>query len=382
MAATFDAKAVYERIKFYLGDSSCQIPSQNDLDDYPKFLKIRLKAWIDHYNGTIKPIVDSEIPFDPKPNPGKTVDARINKLSAGLIETVKIYYSGNVLKATECFNDSLKEMLFDEVKDQIKLEKDCVFYRGRIAEPGAQLFMNDLFHVPFNSRHFVSTNRFSIPGLPALYLGDTVYVCWEEFGRHRLRDIFFSRFSNTKELNVVRIQRFDDLLLYLDKLSPEIALMHLLRYLVLFPLTIACSISVKLTKAPFKPEYIIPQLLLQLITNDKELKIDGIMFPSTKVDYSKLDDVSAYNYVFPVKEIAATGYCSDLVDTFSLTNPTSLELEEVMYNPAHHYGMLLGSGPSVLKTIEIFGGVKSYYINTSFGKIEQHLSGRALNKIV
>ena len=38
----------------------------------------------------------------------------------------------------------------------------------------------------------VSTNRYSVPGFPALYLGDTTYVCWEEFNKFRIRDLWFS----------------------------------------------------------------------------------------------------------------------------------------------------------------------------------------------
>ena len=34
----------------------------------------------------------------------------------------------------------------------------------------------ELFHVPFEKREFVSTQRFSIPGYPALYLSELLYV--------------------------------------------------------------------------------------------------------------------------------------------------------------------------------------------------------------
>ena len=57
----------------------------------------------------------------------------------------------------------------------------------------------DLFHVPFQNRHLISTNRYSIVGIPCLYLAGSTYLCWEEMGRTPLDDVYASRFQINKE---------------------------------------------------------------------------------------------------------------------------------------------------------------------------------------
>ena len=165
----------------------------------------------------------------------------------------------------------------------------------------------------------------------------------------------------------------------MDYINQDLQLTFLLRYLITFPLTIACSIKVKNPTGNFKPEYIIPQLLLQYISRND--KIDGLKFLSTKVDYSKLYNIDAYNYVFPVKTIKKEGFCSVLSELFHSTEPTSLELEEIIYNPTTHPMVIGGGTPSDTRQIELVEGQKSYYSTTSFGKIETTLRIRKVGKV-
>lgn len=55
----------------------------------------------------------------------------------------------------------------------------------------------DLFHVPFEKRHLIGNNRFSLSGLPCLYFGSSIYGCWEEMNRPNLDYCFTSRFDLT-----------------------------------------------------------------------------------------------------------------------------------------------------------------------------------------
>ncbi|MFH4351795.1 hypothetical protein WAJ70_22165, partial [Acinetobacter baumannii] len=57
---------------------------------------------------------------------------------------------------------------------------------------------------------------------------------------------------------------------------------EVISYLIIWPLMAACSVRVKNTTNTFKPEYIIPQLLLQFIRYDEFF--DGVSYFSTKVD--------------------------------------------------------------------------------------------------
>lgn len=355
-----------------------QSPLVQTTDGYfPDFFTQQLNNYVDYYKNNLVQHIDTKVPF------GSTnkdiVIGKIESLSKALIKTLELFYLGKIHEATSTFNLSLDGILFDEIQAISSIKVGTNFYRARKNE-NKHFVKSDLFHIKFELRHIVSTNRYSVPGFPALYLGDSTYVCWEEFDKHKLRDLWFTRLTNVKELNLIQIQRIEDFLLELNTINHHFCLTFLLRYLITFPLTIACSIKVKFPNGNFKPEYIIPQLLLQYIS--KNDKIDGIKFPSTKVDYIKLSGVAAYNYVFPVKKIEKIGFCSKLIDTFHSTEPTSLELEEIIYNPTTHPVFLSESGLSSDKRyIELVEKQQSYYLTTSFGKIENSLKQKKAEKL-
>jgi hypothetical protein len=349
---------------------------QSDISYFPEFLDNGLDKYLDFYKSNLVTHIDQKVPFDSGKD--NIVINKIEHFSIGIKKTVDFFYKGKIFEATETFNRLLEDILFDDIKAISTIPKETNFYRARV-QSDKHLKKADLFHVKFEMRHVVSTNRYSVPGFPALYLGDTAFVCWEEFNRPKLKDLWFSRLINTKELSIIQIQRIEDFLTELSSIPVDFQLTFLLRYLITFPLTIACSIKVKYPNGNFKPEYIIPQLLLQYISKNSE--IDGIKFPSTKVDYDKLNDVDAYNYVFPVKTHEKNGFCSVLTSLFHSTEPTSLELEEIIYNPVSH-PMVVGGGSSTDKRrIELVEGLKSFYSTTSFGKIELSLLNRNTGKV-
>lgn len=368
----------HTEIKNNISLKDFQIPIFQSKDEYfPDFLSKKLTDYITYYKSNLYEHVDKKVPF--VDNAENVIINKIEKFSNEILKTLEEFYKGKVLEATQTFNQALDDIFFHELPDVLNtIEIGKNFYRGRKNE-NISLTKPDLFHIKFELRHIVSTNRYSIPGFPALYLGDSTYSCWEEFERHKLRDLWFSRFSNTRELKIIQVQKIENLLSDLEDNIPEVQIVKILSYLVTFPLTIACSIKVKHTNGNFKPEYIIPQLLLQYVSKKEE--IDGVKFPSTKIDYSKLTEIEAYNYVFPVKNIHKSGFCDKLVDTFHLTEPTSLELEEIIYNPAKQK-MVHGMGtPDGVSQIEFIQGEKSFYSTTSFGKIESSLNRRASSKI-
>jgi RES domain len=341
---------------------------------FPKFLQKKLLEYEAYCKKSLLNFVDESIHFEGGLQ--DVVVSKIEKLVASIIETVEKYYEGRILEATNVFNNALENIFFHDLQTIATLPKDTSFYRARKNE-SIMFSKEDLFHVKFEMRHIVSTNRYSVPGFPALYLADSTYTCWEEFNQHKLRDLYFSRFTNDRDLNIVRIEKISDFLEHLDLEDDYKNLPVLLSYFVLFPLMIACSIKVRHPSGSFKPEYIIPQLLLQFIS--KNAKIDGLKFPSTRIDYSKLTKIKGYNYVFPVKSSKPEGFCDVLTSIFGCTEPTSLELEEIINNPiatAHKSGPIDDG-----KCIELIRGINSKYHRTSFGKIEYRLLNRKADKI-
>jgi hypothetical protein len=370
---------MFNAIKPHLSLAEFSLPNtQSSTDYFPKFLEDILNKFNSYYRSKLASLVNSNVKFDAAAPLHNHVGTKIQDISGALVNTVVLYYEGKVLEATNCFNSAMDSISFSGIKLSVELSQNTTFYRARCNE-GRAFAKRELFHLPFEKRHFVSTNRYSIPGFPALYLGSSTYVCWEEFNRHRLRDLWFSRFVNDKSIKVVQIQRIEDFLSAVEKLNPDWQTTYLLRYLVTFPIALACTIRVK-ENGVFKPEYIIPQMLLQYVSKSPEF--DGIQFPSSKVDYSKLHGDSAYNFVFPVKYVAKSGYCSKLVETFHLSEPTSLEIEEILYNPKHNSGTWMDGVLTNYDKIELVSGESVHYQHTSFGRIEQSLRAKKLTTAI
>ncbi|WP_052675768.1 hypothetical protein [Paenibacillus sp. IHBB 10380] len=61
------------------------------------------------------------------------------------------------------------------------------------------LTRQEMFHIPFELKGRAATQRYSIPGLPSLYLGSSCYICWEELHRPDLNTV-----------NRVRVKRSGD----------------------------------------------------------------------------------------------------------------------------------------------------------------------------
>ncbi len=201
-------------------------------------------------------------------------------------------------------------------------------YRFRPAGQST-FYKGDLFHISFDLRHIVKPMRYSVAGLPSLYLGGSTHVCWRELGERNLATIAVSRFeavanTNLKVLNFGH--RLPVLASYVAKVpgdfnGPTPAAAMIAANVACWPLIAACSVRVPDAKATERPEYLVPQLMLEWITRTHQFH--GIRYFSTH--YSEYpDDPKTYmNYVFPAKSNSAIGYCSELCQLFKMTDPVS-----------------------------------------------------------
>jgi hypothetical protein len=187
----------------------------------------------------------------------------------------------------------------------------------------------DLFHVPFQLRHKVATFRYSIPGLPCLYLGGSAYVCWEECGCPPLNAVHVARFKPTAGTTIhvldfgwrpaqwAALIRNGAHAIQLSRPSPASDLVT--AQAVCWPLIAACSIRTRYQDAHFKPEYVLPQLVLQWITN--ETTLDGVRYFTTKTSRYFPDPMSVSNFAFPVRSTSPTSFCNHLAGRFELSAP-------------------------------------------------------------
>ena len=210
----------------------------------------------------------------------------------------------------------------------------------RTGAPAVAFSGEELFHVPFEKRHLVSNQRYSIAGLPCLYLGSSAWVCWEELGRPDLDKVFISQFRIAKKMKVLdfhvtprdlcqafyqrhhilrnrssqELETFNNF----SKNFPTFDARFVESYIRLWPLIAACSVKRSMVQGSFFPQYIVPQMLLQWIRQENE--IDGVRYFSTLTPRGAF---AFHNYAFPVRDIKHEGRCSYLQDKFRLTDPVS-----------------------------------------------------------
>ena len=240
------------------------------------------------------------------------------------------------------------------------------FYRMRVVEDKRSLGVGELFHIPFSKQGKVETQRYSASGLPCLYLGSSLYGCWEEMKRPALQNCMFSRCESTKEFSCI------DLVIP-DALDSD---KELRKLLVTIPLIIACSIKVGKDHEDdvFKPEYIMPQTLLQIVSmydegNKQMNRTDGIIgiryksvcqntwfgFPDSKFD----------NVVIPAKSYGQE-YDQRLCDIFKMTKPTCEEFERIRQRDISFNGGGAADTrtPEDLYNESLFGSLESYIKDT------------------
>ncbi len=119
------------------------------------------------------------------------------KLGNGILETLGHYCSGRTFTAYRTLADDLSavqhQLRFLDSLTMGGSVRQNRFYRARLSE-AKPFTRGNLFHIPADLRYNVATQRFTIHGLPCLYLGGSTYVCWRELGEPDPGDLAFSGF--------------------------------------------------------------------------------------------------------------------------------------------------------------------------------------------
>lgn len=254
----------------------------------------------------------------------------ITKLINAINETVRLYYNGlhseafihleTILNEEYLPNESLNAL------NPLSYFYNDDFYRMRIFDDGEKHDRDGMFHIPFNKRTIVKTQRYSIPGYPCLYLGKSAYVCWEEMLRPNLDKCYVSRVQSIDGFspvfyNMTLLSKKD-----IMKADEQLFRQALLR----LPLVLACMVKVANPKDTFKPEYIISQLLMEYIIKYiyENETIIGVAYTSVhKSDDFDFDSEKSINLVIPAIPSPGNKYSEALCKMFQLTEPTCDELE-------------------------------------------------------
>ncbi|OEN32330.1 hypothetical protein [Escherichia coli] len=276
----------------------------------------------------------------------------IQSLQDGIINCLECFLTGDIKSAYDCFELMLKpQFISRHIKNIcIPLTEMCNSQRPlfRVRKSDRPLSTRkDIFHIPFNQRHLVRAQRYSVAGLACLYLGTSLYICWREMDKPDFDKLYISSFITDKEddksllLNLSADFLYKTRLFLKRKNAPKpiekYSTSTMLSYLALWPLILACNYLKKHNDASFIQEYIIPNLLMQWISRDINNNIIGIAYRSTKLP-ANTDSRKGINVVLPPKaryeDIKGYDFCPVLSDKFKFTPPVSWQvLKTLEYVP-------------------------------------------------
>lgn len=172
------------------------------------------------------------------------------------------------------------------------------------------IYRKDIFHIPYSQRHKVAQQRFSITGVPCLYLSGCAFTAWLELNKPNFSNLWCAGFRADKEIKVLDLAiRLDSILKEEDNIGK----------LLFYPLVLSTSYTTKYPQSPFKEEYIISNIILQAIIHNTKLK--GIRYFSTKIsNYQPEYSWMATNIVLPALK-SCKEYDEGLVSSLLLTYP-------------------------------------------------------------
>lgn len=212
------------------------------------------------------------------------------KYKKKLISVLDKYYSGYISEAQKNIDQIINEFDDDNtaisnINNSISFghtteEHEVDFFRARCNDKFIDYKEKEMLHIPFSKRSMVKTERFSIPGLPCLYLGTSSYVCWIELGKpaDHMFNVSPIKLDNTQKIFNLAIN-FKD---FCHTENNEKTVFRLLL------LSIATSFRVKEDNRVFKSEYILSQLIM---LSCMKKGLSGIAYYSKQVD----DDRFAYS---------------------------------------------------------------------------------------
>lgn len=322
----------------------------------------------------------------------KRINRRLEKITEiyfGLVDSLTYFLSGDIKSAYDSFDTTFSDSATYRYIHNIStpLNKICneskPLFRVRKSDTSIK-DRKEMFHIPFSMRHLVNAQRYSVAGLPCLYLGSSLYVCWLEMDKPDFDKLYISSYSSDEEeskildfTSEILYSRFydivnDDEMTYLTKMS----------YICLMPLIYACNFRKKNNSTSFTQEYIIPNLLMQWISRRGKSNIVGIAYRSTKMVKTNNGDKSI-NVVLPPKvtyqQTISKDFCPKLIRMFKLTPPVSWQvLKTLDYSCEPDERDRVKSASRFLRRTERLSGLKNFddsivhlYPLTDFYKLEK-----------
>lgn len=218
------------------------------------------------------------------------------RFSDRIIDSIELYYKGDIIKSQTIINELINEFPDDNEYaisgintgsafpgySQETLEVQ--FFRARLNDRVEDYPARQMLHIPFSKREIVKSERFSIPGLPCLYLGNSSYACWIEMGRPADYQFNVSPvvLDNTQKVlnlavSIRDLQSYQELDKKVDISEFKNDIVTLLKLVIL---NICTSYKIQNRNRNFKSEYIISQMIMLACKNRG---LDGVAYLSKQV---------------------------------------------------------------------------------------------------
>ncbi len=271
--------------------------------------------------------------------------ADVEALASNLKSVLRLYLDGYPSEAYAHFKSVVEgDPFFQDLNYSrlIRIDGDTPFFRSKKCHSiafGAHGCVNDfsatvtgeeMFHVPFEKRRSIGTNRYSIPGFPCIYLSDHLQTSWSECMSTDSEPFYAICYRNHRPLYLIDLVPLNVIMEQnggqvpdglFSSMTPEQALLN---YALVYPIICACHSKINYMEAfsgevKFRSEYIIPQLLMQWY-RERQLVVDGIRYLSCTAE-SKFTGITfdKHNFVIPVDECLESGLCPSLLMNFSAT---------------------------------------------------------------
>lgn len=256
-----------------------------------------------------------------------------------LKKAISSYYAGKYQSVGRYIRKILKEIqdnshrhLISELSELYIDEEARQWYRARKGTPET-FDREDLKHIPFTNRGAITNQRYSVNGIPCLYLANSLYTCWEELNRPALDTFWCNRYYPVRP---VKLLNLSTTIFEVVEASTNIKYVAednsqyeevVIDFLSNWILQSACSVQVKEENRTFHEEYIIPQLLMLY---SQDYRIDGIMYFSTKVEraYWLSTGWISKCIAIPAFDCKNTTYSRKIDEMFATSQPINIGLYE------------------------------------------------------
>ena len=306
--------------------SSIQLLQKKKNDDEIFFFFV--KSLLVQYLSLIKELNEGELSLALEEHGfwiGKTTKRRfanlISRINVSCLNILQLCYKGDIWQAGAmlekflCSDKGIKRYLVEPIINSFKtsLTSGTPLYRMRDVKIGER--PEDCWHVPFPLRRQTQNYRYSMAGLPCLYLADSPETANLEVGKLRSgRNRWIGKFIPQKTLMYLNLEvPNDDTIKCMDNAAK-------INFLLSFPIILLCSVKKTKTDS-FHEEYYFPQLMMYclcLSDNEKIQRYNGIKYNST------LKKDSA-NYVLPARykgnRPPTYNYSKELLEAFKTTTP-------------------------------------------------------------